>query len=164
MRLLIGPTFSPVHRAFICVAILYVCASGAALTAATAVDRPQATAPSARAVPADATGKQIFEAACATCHAVDGKGSPRSVVGFTPLSNGHDLPDFTDCSTNTPEPLADWVAVVHEGGRIRGLDRHMPSFGEALSIDEIERAVRYVGSFCTDTSWPRGDLNFPRAF
>lgn len=129
-----------------------------------AADR-QAAVPSApRAVPADATGKQIFEAACATCHAADGTGSPRSVVGFTPLSNGHDLPDFTDCSTNTVEPLPDWVAVVHEGGPIRGLDRHMPSFGAALSLEEIERALKYVWSFCTDPSWPRGDLNFPRAF
>lgn len=153
--------FPSSQRALIGVAIIYVCATSAAILAA----EPQAAAPAAaRAVPADATGKQIFEAACATCHAIDGTGSPRSVVGFTPLSNGHDLPDFTDCATNTVEPLPDWVAVVHEGGRIRGLDRHMPSFGDALSIDEIERAVKYVWSFCTDKSWPRGDLNFPRAF
>jgi hypothetical protein len=118
----------------------------------------------ARPVPEGATGKQIFETACITCHAADGKGSPDSVVGFLPLANGHDLPDFTDCPTNTVEPLADWVAVVHEGGRIRALDRHMPSFGDALTIDEIQRAVHYLWSFCTDTSWPRGDLNFPRAF
>jgi mono/diheme cytochrome c family protein len=129
-----------------------------------AADRQAAVPSATRAVPADATGKQIFEAACATCHAPDGTGSPRSSVGFTPLSNGHDLPDFTDCATNTVEPLADWVAVVHEGGPVRGLDRHMPSFGDALSVDEIERALKYVWSFCTDPAWPRGDLNFPRAF
>lgn len=117
-----------------------------------------------RPVPEGATGKQIFETACITCHAADGKGSPDSVVGFLPLSNGHDLPDFTDCPTNTVEPLADWVAVVHEGGRIRGLDHHMPSFGDALTVDEIQRAVKYLWSLCTDPSWPRGDLNFPRAF
>ena len=142
--------------------MLYVLAAGVALRAA---DRQATAQPAAgRAVPEGATGKQIFEAACATCHALDGKGSPKSVVGFTPLTNGHDLPDFTDCPTNTVEPLADWVAVVHEGGPIRGLDRHMPSFGEALSLDEIQRAVKHVWSLCTDPSWPRGDLNFPRAF
>lgn len=124
----------------------------------------QAPAAATRAVPAGATGQQIFEAACATCHAVDGIGSPKSVVGFTPLANGHELPDFTDCATNTVEPLPDWVAVVHEGGTIRGLDRHMPAFGDALSIDEIERALKHIWSFCSEPAWPRGDLNFPRAF
>ena len=117
------------------------------------------------ALPADATGEQIFRAACAACHAADGKGSPRSVVGFElPLPDGHDFPDFTDCPTNTVEPLADWVAVASRGGPIRGLDRHMPAFGDALSPDQIERAVKHLWSFCTDTAWPRGDLNFPRAF
>jgi len=158
----VSSRFSHSQFAFLTAAVLYVLAAGVALRAA---DRQATAQPVAsRAVPEGATGKQIFEAACATCHALDGKGSPKSVVGFTPLTNGHDLPDFTDCPTNTVEPLADWVAVVHEGGPIRGLDRHMPSFGDALTIDEIERAVKYLWAFCTDPAWPRGDLNFPRAF
>lgn len=154
--------FSQSQLALAVAAILYVIAAGVAVRAA---DRQGAAQTGAsRAVPEGATGQQIFEAACATCHARDGKGSPTSVVGFLPLADGHDLPDFTDCPTNTVEPLADWVAVVHEGGPVRGLDRHMPSFGEALTLDEITRAVKYVWSFCTDRAWPRGDLNFPRAF
>ncbi|HKE86345.1 MAG TPA: cytochrome c [Vicinamibacterales bacterium] len=117
------------------------------------------------ALPADATGEQIFRTACATCHATDGRGSPSSVVGFElPLPNGHTFPDFTDCPTNTVEPLGDWMAVAHRGGPIRGLDRHMPAFGDALTADQIERAVRYLWTFCDDSSWPRGDLNLPRAF
>ena len=40
----------------------------------------------------------------------------------------------------------------------------MPAFGDALSPDQIEKAVKYLWSFCTDPAWPRGDLNFPRAF
>jgi mono/diheme cytochrome c family protein len=119
----------------------------------------------AEALSPDATGQDIFREACATCHAIDGKGSPRSVVGFAlPLPNGHDFPDFTDCATNTVEPLGDWVAVASRGGPVRALDRHMPAFGSALSPEQIERAVRYLWTFCTDPSWPRGDLNFPRAF
>jgi mono/diheme cytochrome c family protein len=137
----------------------------AAAAALRAGERQMTPSPQAGGlVPADATGKQIFDAACATCHGADGAGAPRSMVGFTPLANGHDLPDFTDCSINTVEPTPDWVAVVHGGGPIRGLDRHMPAFGDALSADEIERAVKYLWTFCTDPSWPRGDLNFPRAF
>jgi len=117
------------------------------------------------ALPADATGEQIYRFSCATCHGVDGKGSPQSVVGFElPLPNGHDFPDFTDCPTNTVEPLGDWIAVAHRGGPIRGLDRHMPAFGDALSEEQLEQAVKYIWSFCTDPSWPRGDLNLPRAF
>jgi mono/diheme cytochrome c family protein len=116
-------------------------------------------------LPADATGEQIFRAACATCHGPDGKGSPRSVVGFElPLPNGHGFPDFTDCATNTVEPLGDWVAVAARGGTVRALDRHMPAFGEALSPEQLERAVKHLWTFCTDAAWPRGDLNFPRAF
>ena len=40
----------------------------------------------------------------------------------------------------------------------------MPAFGDALSLDQIERAVKYLWTFCDDRSWPRGDLNLPRAF
>ncbi len=115
------------------------------------------------AVRPDATGEEIYRAACATCHGADGTGSPASLVGFMlPLANGHGLPDFTDCPTNTVEPAGDWMAVVHSGGRVRALDRHMPAFGDALSADEIARVVRYLWTFCRDRSWPRGDLNLPR--
>ena len=116
-------------------------------------------------LPADASGETIFRAACATCHGTDGKGAQRNVVGFElPLANGHGFPDFTDCATNTVEPLADWVAVASRGGTIRALDRHMPAFGAALTPEQVERAVKYLWTFCGDAAWPRGDLNFPRAF
>jgi mono/diheme cytochrome c family protein len=118
-----------------------------------------------KALPADATGEQIFERACATCHGVDGKGAPQTTVGFAlPLPNGHAFPDFTDCATNTVEPLSDWVAVAARGGPIRGLDRHMPAFGDALTSDQLESAVKYLWHFCADPAWPRGDLNLPRPF
>lgn len=106
----------------------------------------------------DASGASVYEVACAACHGSDGKGMPRTVVGFA-----QELPDFTDCGFATPEPTADWFAVVHEGGPIRGLDRHMPAFGEALSADQIARVVGHVTSFCADVTWPRGDLNLPRS-
>ena len=130
-------------------------------------DQRQAPPPTSleHALPPHATGEQIFLAACATCHAIDGRGSPQSVVGFElPLPNGHGFPDFNDCPTNTVEPLSDWMAVAHRGGPVRGLDRHMPAFGDALPDDQIEQAVKYLWSFCADPSWPRGDLNLPRAF
>jgi hypothetical protein len=137
------------------------------MTSAVRAEQDVTTPPTSlgNALPDNATGEQIFQTACATCHAMDGRGSPSSVVGFDlPLPNGHAFPDFTDCPTNTVEPLGDWMAVAHRGGPVRGLDRHMPAFGDALSDDQIERAVRYLWTFCDDPSWPRGDLNLPRAF
>jgi mono/diheme cytochrome c family protein len=111
-------------------------------------------------LPANRTGADIYRAACVSCHGPDGRGMPRSSVGFdTPL------PDFTDCSFATAEADPDWHAVVSRGGPIRGLDHHMPSFGEALSPGDISLAIGYVRSFCADRAkWPQGDLNFPRAF
>ena len=119
--------------------------------------QPTPAAPSV--VPPHATGEDIYRAACATCHGIDGTGGSRELVGFA-----QELPDFTDCTFATPEPAADWAAVVHEGGPIRGLDRHMPAFGDALTRDEIQRVVAYTSSFCADADWPRGDLNLPRPF
>ena len=55
------------------------------------------------------------------------------------------------------------MAVAHRGGPIRALDRHMPAFGDALSDAQLERAIKYLWTFCSDASWPRGDLNLPRA-
>jgi mono/diheme cytochrome c family protein len=111
------------------------------------------------ALPAQRTGKDVYEAACAACHGLDGTGSPKATVGFTVA-----LPDFTDCAFATAESDQDWHAVVHEGGRIRGLDRHMPAFGDALSPQDIALAVGHVRTFCQESAWPRGDLNLPRAF
>jgi hypothetical protein len=102
-------------------------------------------------------GPQLYRAACAACHGPDGRGQPRSLVGFeTPL------PDFTDCSFSTPEPDADWMAIVHQGGPVRAFDRRMPAFGEALSDAQIQATIDYVRSLCSSRSWPRGELNLPR--
>jgi mono/diheme cytochrome c family protein len=105
------------------------------------------------------TGAELYDRACATCHGPDGKGSPRAVVGFEVP-----LPDFSDCAFATGEPDPDWYAVIHEGGQVRALDRHMPAFGDALAPGEIRLAVAHIRTFCDNPAWPRGDLNLPRAF
>lgn len=120
----------------------------------------QSTSVAGPAVPVAtvSTGEEIYRAACLTCHGRDGRGAPRATVGFqTPL------PDFTDCAFASAEADVDWRAVVHEGGRIRGLTRHMPAFGDALSDADIAAVVAYVRRFCDDRAWPPGDLNVPRA-
>jgi mono/diheme cytochrome c family protein len=102
-------------------------------------------------------GQQLYRSACAACHGSDGRGQPRAIVGFdTPL------PDFTDCAFATPEPDADWIAVVHSGGPVRAFDRRMPAFADALSEHQIQQTISYVRRLCTDKAWPRGELNLPR--
>jgi mono/diheme cytochrome c family protein len=119
----------------------------------------QPSAPPKQAMPPGSSAEETYRAACATCHAPDGRGAPRTVVGFDAP-----LPDFTDCGFATAEPDPDWFAVVHEGGPIRSLDRHMPAFGDALTPDEISLAISHIRTFCTERAWPQGDLNLPRAF
>ncbi len=133
----------------------------AALAGVSAQSRRADVPPVATAAPAlaaAATGEEVYRAACLTCHGQRGTGSPRSVVGFDTA-----LPDFTDCAFASAEADADWHAVVHEGGRIRGLARRMPAFGDALSDANIAAVIGYVRQFCTDRAWPSGDLNLPRA-
>jgi hypothetical protein len=105
-----------------------------------------------------ASSEDIYRSACAGCHAIDGRGNPAAVIGFDT-----ELPDFTDCSFASPEAAADWVAVVTNGGPVRAFDRKMPAFGDLLSLDQITRVVDYVRGLCSDKSWPRGELNLPRA-
>jgi mono/diheme cytochrome c family protein len=126
------------------VALLAMCAADARLHAQTTTFEGK-------------SGEELYGAACAACHGRDGKGQPRTVVGFdTPI------PDFTDCSFATPEPDADWLAIAHDGGTVRAFDRRMPAFGGALSEGALVRVIEYLRGFCQDRAWPRGELNLPR--
>jgi mono/diheme cytochrome c family protein len=103
------------------------------------------------------SGAELYGAACAACHAADGRGTSPALLGFdTPV------PDFTDCSFSTVEPDADWMAVSHDGGPARAFDRRMPAFGDALSLAELQRVLDHVRAFCASRAWPRGELNMPR--
>jgi mono/diheme cytochrome c family protein len=104
------------------------------------------------------TDAELYAAACANCHGPDGRGLDRSLIGFE-----EPLPDFTDCDFAVREPDSDWIAVAHDGGPARGFSRMMPAFGDALSVEQIARTVRYIRTLCTDPAWPGGDLNLPRA-
>jgi hypothetical protein len=126
-----------------------VCASVLSLLAAGA---------EAQTAQAERSGEELYRFACAACHGLDGTGVAESQVGFD-----DPLPDFTDCAFNTPEAAADWFAVAHEGGPVRAFSRRMPAFGGALTAGELERTIEHVRGFCGEETWPRGDLNFPRA-
>jgi mono/diheme cytochrome c family protein len=106
------------------------------------------------------TGKQIWEAGCAACHGHDGKGMPKSTVGFEAPRT---FPDFSECSQTTPEPNTAWKAVITRGGPFRGFSQIMPSFGEALTPAQIDKVIDYMRAFCDNPRWARGELNLPRA-
>jgi hypothetical protein len=83
------------------------------------------------------------------------------VLGFEPPAT---FPDFTNCPVSSVEPDDMWIAVVHRGGRVRGLSHIMPAFEDVLTDAEIDRVVQHLHSLCSEPRWPRGNLNFPRAF
>lgn len=119
--------------------------------------RAQSARVTAANAPVDMSGRQLFVAACANCHGDDGRGATRTQVGFPEA-----LPDFSDCSYASRENAQDWAAIVHEGGPVRAFTHRMPSFGAALTAEQIARVVAYVRSICRDNTWPRGELNLPR--
>src|SRR5690349_14683698 len=63
------------------------------------------------------TGEEIFNASCIGCHGPNGTGQEETLRGFDAPST---FPDFTDCNGSTREKTADWNAIIHEGGPIRG--------------------------------------------
>jgi len=103
------------------------------------------------------SGRELYVAACANCHASDGRGASRPQVGFP-----EPLPDFTDCAAASREAAQDWQTIVARGGPARSFAHRMPAFGDALSADQIARVVDYLRSLCHDRRWPRGELNLPR--
>jgi mono/diheme cytochrome c family protein len=105
------------------------------------------------------TGEEIFKAACIGCHGPDGTGQPQTILGFEPPPA---FPDFTDCNGSTREKTSDWSAIIHEGGPARGFSEIMPSWKEALTTDQINKAIGFLRSRCEEGGWPLGELNLPR--
>ncbi|MBI4888256.1 MAG: cytochrome c [Acidobacteria bacterium] len=106
------------------------------------------------------TGRQIFEGACIGCHGPGATGQPLSTLGFEPPAT---FPDFSDCNGSTRERTFDWRATIHEGGPGRGFSEIMPSFADALTLEQIDTVMAYLREQCPDPAWPLGELNLPRA-
>jgi mono/diheme cytochrome c family protein len=106
------------------------------------------------------TGKEIYEAGCVACHGPDGKGTPQATAGF---QRPDTFPDFTRCDQTTPEDNYAWKSVVRDGGPSRGFSQIMPSFRDVLTSEQMDKVIHYMRGFCRESSWPRGELNLPRA-
>jgi mono/diheme cytochrome c family protein len=101
-------------------------------------------------------GPDLYRIGCAQCHGADGRGADPSTLGFTTP-----LPDFADCRFASREASDDWIAVTHLGGPARGFASTMPAYAEAFDPERIGKIVEFMRGFCTDESWPRGELNLP---
>ncbi|TDI26671.1 MAG: c-type cytochrome [Acidobacteria bacterium] len=98
----------------------------------------------------------MFDAFCAVCHGEDGRGQVENpAIDSEPM-------DFTDCAVATPEPDGDWDLVITRGGMAAGLSSEMPSYGDALTGEQIQALIGYIRGFCAEPGWPIGTLNFPR--
>ncbi len=106
------------------------------------------------------TGRNIYLAACVGCHGPDGKGQPDTTLVFEKPKT---FPDFSACDQTTPEWDVDYKATITQGGHGRGFSPIMPSFSEALTPQQIDMVIGYLRSFCRDATWPRAELNLPRA-
>ncbi len=105
-------------------------------------------------------GKQIYKAACASCHGKAGAGAPQTLTAF---KRPPSFPDFTKCDQTTAETNVGYKAVIEYGGPDRGFSQIMPAFHKALNSNEIDDVIAYLRTFCTNSHWPRGELNVPRA-
>lgn len=104
------------------------------------------------------TGRDLYLFACANCHGADGTGAAALVVDLPIVP-----PDFTESRFASREPEQDWAGIVTLGGPVRGFDRLMPAFGDALTREQIDLILEYVQTLYEDKSWPRGEFNLPLA-
>jgi mono/diheme cytochrome c family protein len=142
------PGSKPFRGPALRVAAIILLSAAAAGTLAAAQDAPPAP---------KRTGQQIFLETCAACHAPDGKGRSRWRVGFD-----QPLPDLSDRDFASREVAYDWVGIARNGGPSRGFSEIMPSFRDALTLEEIEAAVGHAKSIAGDKRWPPGEFNLPR--
>ena len=126
-------------------------AGGLMLVCLAVTAHAQTTAPSR-------AGAVVYADACQQCHGRDGRGVPAALLGLPVQPR-----DLTDCQAGPREGDADWTAIIGDGGPARAFHRTMPAAGGALSEDELAAVLKYTRTLCTDTKWPRGELNFPKA-
>lgn len=105
-------------------------------------------------------GAKLYKQGCAACHGDDGRGAPQTLTEF---KRPETFPDFSRCDQTTAETDAAYKDVITNGGPARGFSTIMPAFGEMLTSEQIDNVVAYLRSFCKQPSWPRGELNLPRA-
>ena len=53
--------------------------------------------------------------------------------------------------------------TIRDGGPERAFSQIMPSFRDALTLEQMDMVIGTLRGFCKEEKWPRGEMNFPRA-
>jgi len=90
-----------------------------------------------------AKGKVLYETYCAVCHGAEGKGDGPAAAGLNPKPA-----NFGDPARQTVMTEAKQLNIVSKGGASEKLSPVMPSFGDALTDQQIHDVVAYIrGTF-----------------
>jgi mono/diheme cytochrome c family protein len=150
LRKLAQPRTASLRALMICVAVLFPAGTVILLAQTIKYSKP----PDAK------NGERIYKSGCIACHGSRGQGAPEASTEF---KRPDTFPDFTRCDQTTPEPNSAWKDVILHGGPWRGFSQIMPAFDELLTSEEIDDVIAYMRGFCSNSHWPRGELNLPRA-
>lgn len=102
-----------------------------------------------------ASGRQVYEAQCASCHGADLKGQPN---WQTPLPNGRLPAPPHDATGHTwHHSDADLFTIVKEGvgALVPGYESDMPAFEGVLTDDQIRAALAFIKS-----TWPEREREY----
>ncbi|HKI89560.1 MAG TPA: cytochrome c [Draconibacterium sp.] len=89
-------------------------------------------------------GKYIYLHYCSICHGVDGKGDGFNSYNLNPRPR-----DFTDVKYMNALSDEYLVETITQGGAGVNKSHLMPSWGNTLKTDDIQRVVAYVRLFST---------------
>jgi len=80
---------------------------------------------------------------CASCHGATGRGNGPAAVALNPKPK-----DFADCRLMTKLSDDSLFKAIKGGGQSVGLSPMMPSWGGALTDQDIHGLVTYIRAFC----------------
>lgn len=89
------------------------------------------------------TAEQMFQDTCSRCHGPQGFGD--GADGTTLATHPR---NFNDCDIMAKDPDDKVFEEIKGGSASIGRSNDMPSWGEALTDDEIRSLVAYVRKFC----------------
>lgn len=84
-----------------------------------------------------------FVSLCSSCHGPSGKGNGPAATALNPKPR-----DFSDCKVMAKDNDDLLFKAVKGGGQSIGRSAMMPSWGGALTDQQIHELVSYIRSFC----------------
>ena len=85
----------------------------------------------------------LYKDLCTSCHGDSGKGNGPAAAALTPKPK-----NFTDCKGMATDPDETLFKIIKGGSQSVGRSPMMPSWGEALSDQDIRNLVAYIRGLC----------------